>query len=68
MQLQLRERQLVFHFNGVENPARILPRPVHQMDRTGADEGQHDEARREQQDLSNRALALGVRRHNNLAS
>jgi hypothetical protein len=67
-QLQLRERQLVFDFDGVKNPARVLTRPVYQIDRTGADDGQHHEPRREQQDLPDRAPALAVRRHNNLAS
>ena len=67
-QLQLNERYLVFDFNGVDDPARILPRLVDQIDRTGADYSQHNDARRKQQDLSHRAPALDVRRHNDLAS
>ncbi len=67
-QLQLNQRQLVFHFNGADNPARVLARPVHQMDRTGADDRQHHEARRKQDDLPNRAPTRCLRRHNNLAS
>ena len=67
-QLQLGERYLVFDFNGVNDPARVLPRLVHQIDRAGADNRQHHEARRKQQDLADRAAARGVRPHSSLAS
>ena len=67
-QLQLDERYLVFNLNGVHNPARVLARLVHQMDRTGADGGQHQESRRKQQDVPHRALALGISGHGDLVS
>ena len=67
-QLQLDERYLVFNLNGVHNPARVLARLVHQMDRTGADGGQHQEPRRKQQDVPHGALALGISGHGDLAS
>ena len=62
-QLQLCQRQLVFDFDAVEDPSRVLPRLVHQMDRAGADHGQHKKARRQQQDLADHASARGVRPH-----
>jgi hypothetical protein len=67
-QLQLREGYLIFGFNGVHNPARVIPRLVHQIDRTGADNSQHHEARRKQQDLAGRTPARGITRHDRLAS
>ena len=67
-QLQLDERYLVFNLKGVQNRARVLSRLVYQMDRSGADDGQHQEPRRKQQDVPDGALALGVSGHGDLAS
>ena len=60
-QLQLNERYLVFDFNGVDDPARILPCLVDQIDRTGADNSQHNDARRKQQDGGARPRDTRVR-------
>jgi hypothetical protein len=67
-QLQLDERYLVFDLKGAQNPARVLARQVHQMDRTGADGGQYQESRRKQQDVAHGALAPGISGHGDLVS
>jgi len=55
----LSQRYLALDLKRANDPARIVPRLVYQMNRAGADHGQHHKARDQQQDMPNRAAARG---------
>ena len=58
--LQQQGRNLVLHLDRVHDPGVILSRLVDEDHRGGTDGNQHEERRRKQQDLTNRALSPGT--------
>ena len=58
---------LVLHLDGVNHPFVVVARLVDEIDRAGADHGQHQKPRREQQDLPERAPPPRLGRHDGSA-
>jgi len=60
---------LILDLDGVHDPGAVTARLVHQQHRGHADPHEHQESRREKQDLSQRTPpAFDVRRHGKLAA
>jgi hypothetical protein len=60
---QQQRGNLVLHLDRMHHPSAVFPGAIDEKDRGRTDRDQHQESRREQQDLPNRAAARGVKCH-----